>query len=472
MSEIGGEHLVPVVLAGGVGSRLWPVSRTHFPKQFQSLLDERSFLQATLQRAARVTAKAPILVCNEAHRFLVADQCRQVDIDWQRLILEPEGRNSAPAIALAAWQALTQDPEAVLLVLPSDHLIGDEAAFAQAVQVALEGARHGGLVTFGVTPDHAETGYGYIEVDDPGAGLQPVKSFVEKPDTATAERYLAAGNYLWNSGMFVLGAQAYLDELQRWQPEIAEKTREAMTSSVADMDFLRPGAAFLESPADSIDYAVMERTAHAQVLPVSFGWNDIGSWSAIAEALPADGNGNNLQGDVVAVDTRRSYVRAGSRLVGTLGVDDLVVVETSDAVLVARRDRVQDVKTIVQQLVEAQRTEHLHHAEVFRPWGSYEGIAEGDRYQVKCIKVAPGAALSLQMHHHRSEHWIVVRGTARVTREDEVFTLGENESTYIPRGAVHRLENPGKLALELIEVQVGPYLGEDDIERFDDVYGR
>lgn len=472
MSQTTDAHVVPVILAGGVGSRLWPVSRTYFPKQFQKLLGEQSFLQATLLRAAKVTDAAPILVCNEEHRFLVAEQCRQINEQWDQLILEPQGRNSAPAIALAAWQAVSNDPDAILLVLPSDHLIADEQAFADAVAAAAAGAAQGGLVTFGVTPSRAETGYGYIEVADPKAGLQCVRSFVEKPDCATAERYLAAGNYLWNSGMFVLGAQAYLDELAKHSPSMAECTREAMASAQSDMDFLRPGAAFLDSPADSIDYAVMEKTDHAQVVPVDFGWNDIGSWSAIWDESVRDAQGNHLEGDVVSVDTTNSYVRAGSRLVGTLGVDNLVVVETTDAVLVANRDNVQDVKAIVQKLADSQRSEHLFHSEVFRPWGSYEGIAEGDRYQVKCIKVSPGAALSLQMHHHRSEHWIVVRGTARVTREEEVFTLGENESTYIPRGARHRLENPGKLTLELIEVQVGPYLGEDDIERFDDVYGR
>jgi mannose-1-phosphate guanylyltransferase/mannose-6-phosphate isomerase len=386
--------------------------------------------------------------------------------------LEPEGRNSAPAIALAAWAAVAEDPESVLLVLPSDHLVGDVERFAQAVDVAAQGARNGALVTFGVTPQRAETGYGYIQIADPGAGLQSVQSFVEKPTAALAEEYVQAGNFLWNSGMFVLGAQTYLDELTKFNPEMASCTQQAIAESQTDMDFLRPGPSFLNSPADSIDYAVMEKTSHAQVVPVDFAWNDIGSWSAIWDESDRDENGNHLEGDVVAVNAHNSYVRAGERLVGIIGVDNLVVVETTDAVLVANRDQVQDVKLIVQRLSETKRSEHLYHREVFRPWGSYEGIAEGDRYQVKCIKVSPGASLSLQMHHHRSEHWIVVQGTARVTRGDDVFTLGENESTYIPRGAKHRLENPGRLLLELIEVQVGPYLGEDDIERFDDVYGR
>ncbi|MCR9260188.1 MAG: mannose-1-phosphate guanylyltransferase/mannose-6-phosphate isomerase [Pseudomonadaceae bacterium] len=472
MAQDSAPNIIPVVLAGGVGSRLWPVSRSFFPKQFQKLLGEHSFLQATLLRAAAITSSAPILVCNEEHRFLVAQQCREVDQQWGQLILEPEGRSSAPAIALAAWAAVAQDPDAVLLVLPSDHLVGDLELFAQSVQQAAKGARDGGLVTFGVTPERAETGYGYIQVADAQAGLQAVTSFVEKPTEDLAREYVDAGNFLWNSGMFVLGAQTYLNELAEYQPEMASCTKQAMADAQSDMDFMRPGPSFLDSPADSIDYAVMEKTSRAQVLPVQFTWNDIGSWSAIWDESARDDDGNHLEGDVVAVNTHNSYVRAGERLVGIIGVDNLVVVETTDAVLVADRDQVQDVKQIVQRLSETKRSEHLYHREVFRPWGSYEGIAEGDRYQVKCIKVEPGATLSLQMHHHRSEHWIVVQGTARVTREDEVFTLGENESTYIPRGAKHRLENPGRLPLELIEVQVGPYLGEDDIERFEDVYGR
>ncbi len=466
------DRIVPVILAGGTGSRLWPVSRSYYPKQFHKLLGPHSFLQATLLRAAQVSPVAPILVCNEEHRFLVAEQCRAVDVAWDQLILEPEGRNSAPAIALAAWHAVAENPDAVLLVMPSDHLISDEAAFTEAVREAAEGACEGGLVTFGVTPECAETGYGYIQVADPDKGLQAVAQFVEKPNEELAEKYLAAGNYMWNSGMFVLGAQTYLDELALHNEAMARTTREAMANASRDMDFLRPGKSFLDSPADSIDYAVMERTRRAQVVPVNFGWNDIGSWAAIWDQSSRDEQGNHLLGDVVAVDTSNSYINAGHRLIGTIGVDNMVVVETTDAVLVADQSRVQDVKEIVRQLAVGERSEHLYHSEVFRPWGSYEGIAEGNRYQVKCIKVNPGASLSLQLHHHRSEHWIVVKGAARVTREDEVFTLGENESTYIPRGSKHRLENPGRLPLELIEVQVGPYLGEDDIERFEDVYGR
>ncbi len=472
MMDVNLKNIVPVVLAGGSGSRLWPVSRTFYPKQFLKLLGEQSFLQSTLLRAAGVTAARPILVCNEEHRFLVAEQCREVDVVWDQLILEPEGRNSAPAIALAAWQATSVNPDAILLVLPSDHLVSDEQAFAKAVETAAGGAASGGLVTFGVTPDCPEPGYGYIEVEDVGAGLQCVRQFVEKPDAGTAEKYVAAGNYLWNSGMFVLGAQQYLDELAQYAPDMAEATRTSVENATRDMDFLRPSDAFLDSPSDSIDYAVMERTSRAQVVPVSFGWNDIGSWAAIWDESELDEQGNHLKGDVVALDTTNSYIDSPTRLVGTIGIDNVVVIDTKDAVLVADRSRVQEVKEIVGRLEKDGRSEHLYHREVFRPWGSYEGIAEGHRYQVKCIKVNPGASLSLQMHHHRSEHWIVVHGAARVTRGDKEFTLGENESTYIPRGEKHRLENPGKLPLELIEVQVGPYLGEDDIVRFDDVYGR
>ncbi len=464
--------IIPVILAGGIGSRLWPVSRSYLPKQFHKLLGPRSFLQDTLVRAGKITSSEPIIVCNDEHRFLVAEQCREVGVGWDQLILEPEGRDSAPAIALAAWYALSRYPDAILLVLSSDHLVRDVDAFTAAVKEAAAGAAEGSLVTFGVTPDRAETAYGYIEVADIAGGLQPVLSFVEKPDLETAGRYLESGQHLWNSGMFVLGASTYVEELKQHNPAMAQATEQAMADAAEDLDFLRPGASFLDSPADSVDYAVMEKTAHAQVVPVNFGWNDIGSWAAIWDESGRDDEGNHIEGDVVAVDTTNSFVKAGSRLIGTIGVENLVIVETSDAVMVADRDRVQDVKKIVNELEATERSEHLYHREVFRPWGSYEGIAEGERYQVKCIKVQPGASLSLQLHNHRSEHWVVVRGTARVTLEDEEFTLGENESTYIPRGCKHRLHNPGKMVLVLVEVQVGPYLGEDDIERFDDVYGR
>ncbi len=466
--------VVPVILAGGSGSRLWPLSRELFPKQFHSLFGAGSLLQSTLQRAARVMTGQPVIVCNEEHRFLVAEQCRELGIDPDSIILEPEGRNTAPAIGLAAHRARSVHGDAILLVLPSDHLVADEEAFVEAVAAAVAAAEQGALVTFGIQPTAPETGYGYIQAGAQGAGAAavPVRSFVEKPDAATARAYLDSGDYYWNSGMFVFGAAGYLSELERWQPDMAARVDAAHQSARADMDFLRPGPEFLQCPAESVDYAVMEHTDHAKVVPVAFGWSDVGSWSALWEVSPHDEHGNHLSGDVLAIDSRNSYVLARDRLVGTVGVEDLIVVETADAVLVAARDRVQDVKQVVSRLKDSRREECLTHQEVFRPWGSYQGVQQGARYQVKRIKVKPGQRLSLQMHHHRSEHWIVVCGTAEVTRGEEVFTLTENESTYIPLGVTHRLANPGKLDLELIEVQVGAYLGEDDIVRFEDQYGR
>lgn len=467
-----GEPVVPVILAGGVGARLWPVSRTYYPKQFHRLLGEHSFIQQTVLRAREVTGEAPIVVCNEEHRFMVAEQLRAIGVGWHKLILEPEGRSSAPAIALAAVCALEKDANSVLLVLPSDHLIEDQAAFKAAVKVAAQGAKKGGLVTFGVQPDRPETGYGYIQVANGQGGLQAVASFVEKPQLAVAQDYLASGNYLWNSGMFVLSAQSYMDELSEFQPQMAAACTEAMHNASTDMDFLRPSDAFLASPSDSIDFAVMEKTAHAMVVPVDFGWNDIGAWDAIFAESERDAEGNHFRGDVISIDTTDSLVIGGKRLIGTVGLKDVIIVDTADAVLVADRSRVQDVKAIVAQLASDDREEPHYHTEVFRPWGSYEGLVDGERYQVKCIRVKPGASLSLQLHHHRSEHWVVVKGAGRITRGEESFILSENQSTYIPQGVKHRLENPGAQELELIEVQVGSYLGEDDIERFDDVYGR
>ena len=464
--------VIPVVLAGGVGSRLWPVSRTYYPKQFHALFGEQSFLQSTILRAARATEAAPIIVCNEEHRFIVAEQARAIGASNPRMILEPEGRNSAPAIALAACAAMTQAEDAILLVLPSDHLVSDLDAFAGAVAAAVAGAEQGKLVTFGITPTRPETGYGYIKIGSADAGLQDVVSFVEKPDASTAAEYLSSGQYLWNSGMFVLGAAEYLQQLELFLPDVSACCRDAIAGAEIDMDFIRPGAKFLQSPSQSIDFAVMEKTEHAQVVPVSFGWNDIGSWDAICDESSQDPTGNHLSGDVVAIDTNNSLIMALDRLIGALGLSDLIVVETADAVLVADRSRVQDVRQLINQLAIDDRIEQHYHREIYRPWGSLEGIDEGERYSVKCIRVKPGAAISLQRHHHRSEHWVVVKGTGRITRGEEVFDLAENESTYIPRGVKHRLENPGKIMLEMIEVQVGSYLAEDDIERFDDDYGR
>jgi mannose-1-phosphate guanylyltransferase/mannose-6-phosphate isomerase len=466
--------LVPVVLSGGVGSRLWPVSRELHPKQFLPLAGELSMLQDTLHRTVGLDAAAAVVVCNEEHRFMVAEQLRQVDLQASALILEPEGRNTAPAVALAALQVVADDPEAVLLVLPADHLIQDVPAFACAVSEALPLAQDGRLMTFGVVPNAAETGYGYIKCGESlGAELYDLERFVEKPDLATAQSYLDSGNYLWNSGMFLLRAATYLDQLAVHAPQMLEHCKAAMAGATRDMDFIRPDApAFLASASDSIDYAVMEKTDLGGVVALDCGWSDVGAWSALWEVAVRDEKGNASQGDVITEACTDSYFRSDSRLIAAIGVRNLVVVETPDAVLVADRDSVQDVKKIVNRLKAENRPEAHLHQRVYRPWGSYESLVVADRFQVKRIVVNPGQTLSLQMHHHRAEHWIVVAGTAEVTCEDKVFMLGEDESTYIPLGHKHRLANPGRIPLELIEVQSGTYLGEDDIVRFEDVYGR
>ncbi len=469
--------IVPVVLSGGSGSRLWPLSRELYPKQFLPLAGELTMLQETVQRLDGLADLAPpLVVCNEEHRFLVAEQLRQTGQAPSAIVLEPEGRNTAPAIALAALQAITAHDDPVLLVLPADHVIRDTEALRRAIGCAVEAASGGDLVTFGVVPDAVETGYGYIRLGKALEGATrayPVAAFVEKPDFATAETYVNSGEYLWNSGMFVFQAQRYLQELERFAPAIAAACREAYARRSGDRDFVRPDAeSFKASPADSVDYAVMEKAANVKVVPLAAGWNDVGAWSALWQIGTRDADGNVVHGDVLCEDTRDSYIHGGARLVATVGLRDCVVVETADAVLVAHKERVQEVKALVTRLKEGGRSEALLHRRVYRPWGSYEGVDQAERFQVKRISVNPGAALSLQMHHHRAEHWIVVRGTARVTRGDEVFLLSENESTYIPLGVRHRLENPGKVALELIEVQSGAYLGEDDIVRFEDVYGR
>jgi len=466
--------LVPVLLSGGVGSRLWPVSREAHPKQFLPLAGELSMLQDTLKRTAGLKASATLVVCNEEHRFMVAEQLRQVNITSGGIILEPEGRNTAPAVALAALQAVGSDPEAILLVLPADHLIQDIGAFVAAVETAIPLARQGQLMTFGVVPSAPETGYGYIKCGEQLEGdLYQLDRFVEKPDAATAAEYVARGDYLWNSGMFLLGAAVYLEELEKFAPDMLKACRESMESASKDLDFVRPGReAFLSSPGDSIDYAVMEKTRKGAVASLNCGWSDVGAWSALWEVADRDADGNAQIGDVIADNCSNSYLRSESRLVAATGVDNLVVIETADAVLVADRDKVQDVKRIVTRLKSSQRSEASLHRRVYRPWGSYESLVTADRFQVKRIVVNPGETLSLQMHHHRAEHWIVVHGTAEVTCEDKVFMLGEDESTYIPLGHKHRLANPGRIPLELIEVQSGAYLGEDDIVRFEDVYGR
>jgi len=466
--------LTPVLLSGGVGSRLWPVSREAHPKQFLPLAGELSMLQETLQRTSGLSAAAPMVVCNEEHRFMVAEQLRQLKVQSGSLILEPEGRNTAPAVALAALKAIESDPEAVLLVLPADHLIKDVESFAAAVSRAEPLAREGRLMTFGVVPTSPETGYGYIKCGDSlSDDLFGLERFVEKPDLATAQSYLEAGGYLWNSGMFLLRAQTYLEELEQHAPQMLDCCRKAMSQATADMDFVRPDAkAFGLCPSDSIDYAVMEKTSLGGVVSLDCGWSDVGAWSALWEVGDQDEQGNVSKGDVILDNCEGSYFRSDSRLIAATGLTNVVVVETPDAVLVADRDRVQDVKRIVNQLKDSQRTEASLHRRVYRPWGSYESLVTEDRFQVKRIVVNPGQTLSLQMHHHRAEHWIVVKGTAEVTCEDKVFMLGEDQSTYIPLGHKHRLANPGQISLELIEVQSGTYLGEDDIVRFEDVYGR
>ncbi len=466
--------ITPVLLSGGVGSRLWPVSREAHPKQFLSLAGELTMLQDTLRRTGGLEQTAPIVVCNDEHRFMVAEQLRQLDLEPGALILEPEGRNTAPAVALAALDALGRDPEALLLVLPADHVIRDVEAFVAAVGRAAPAAREGRLMTFGVVPDAPETGYGYVKCGDAiGEGLFGLERFVEKPDRETAAGYLASGDYLWNSGMFLLRAADYIEELGRYAPAILEACRAAMAGAEEDLDFVRPDPdAFRACPSDSIDYAVMERTARGGVAALDCGWSDVGAWSALWDVAQRDEAGNACVGDVILEVCSDSYFRSDSRLVAAIGVADLIVVETPDAVLVADRHRVQDVKRIVSRLKSDNRPEAFLHRRVYRPWGSYESLVSSDRFQVKRIVVNPGQRLSLQMHHHRAEHWIVVHGTAEVTCEDRVFMLGEDESTYIPLGHRHRLANPGRIPLELIEVQSGSYLGEDDIVRYEDVYGR
>ena len=460
-----------VLLSGGSGTRLWPLSREAYPKQFLPLAGEATMVQDTWSRAAALTTLKPIVVANEEHRFLVAEQLRQIGAPVPDIVLEPVGRNTAPAIAAAALQARAAGADPVLLVLPSDHVVRDVPAFHAAVREALPAAGDGALVTFGIRASAPETGFGYIQAG-PGEGVRKVLRFVEKPDAETARAYLASGDHVWNSGMFLFRASRYLDEIARFRPDILDAVRRAFDAASRDGDFVRlEREAFAASPSDSIDYAVMEKTSDARVLPVDIGWNDVGSWSALWDVSDQDEHGNAGHGDVIAVDSRNSYAYS-RRLVALVGVDDLVVVETDDAVLVARKDRVQQVKDVVARLKADQRSHAVMHREVHRPWGSYDSVDVGNGFQVKRIKLKPGARLSLQSHAHRAEHWVVVRGTARVTRDNDVFDLHANQSTYIPLGARHRLENPGVDQLELIEVQSGDYLGEDDIVRYEDVYGR
>ena len=464
-------NIQPVILSGGSGTRLWPLSREAYPKQFLPLAGELTMLQATWQRVAPIASRGPLVIANEEHRFVAAEQLQQVGAEPAAIILEPVGRNTAPAIAVAALEATGEGADALLLVLPSDHVITNEAAFRTAVEAATSAAEAGKLVTFGIVPTGPETGYGYIKAAD-GQGVRAVERFVEKPDLDTATGYVASGQYYWNSGMFLFKASRYLQELERLQPGMLSACRQAWQSARRDADFTRLDKdAFTAVPSDSIDYAVMEKTADAVVVPLDAGWNDVGSWTALRDVSQQDGDGNAHQGDVIAIDCRNTYAYA-QRLVALVGLDDVIVVETDDAVLVGNADRMQEVKTVVAQLKAGGRSEATWHRKVYRPWGAYDSIDNGERFQVKRITVKPGGTLSLQMHHHRAEHWIVVSGTAEVTRGDEVILLSENQSTYIPLGVTHRLRNPGKLPLELIEVQSGSYLGEDDIVRFEDTYGR
>ena len=467
--------LIPVILSGGAGTRLWPLSRELYPKQLLALLGPRTMLQQTALRVDGLDCAAPIVVCNEAHRFLVAEQLRALKQTPRAIILEPFGRNTAPAIALAALAAVRDaggvDP--LLLVLPADHVIRDTAVFVQTVRTALAAAQQGQLVTFGIVPKAPETGYGYIQRGAPQGAAYAIARFVEKPDVARARQFLEAGDYYWNSGMFLFRAGRYLAELERLAPQMAAACRAAFEAGHADLDFTRLDAhAFERCPSDSIDYAVMEKTAGAVVVPLDAGWSDVGSWSALYEASEADADGNVAHGDVLAEDSAGCYLYAESRLVATVGLKDHVVVETKDAVLVAPRNRVQDVKKLVNRLKEQGRYEHALHREVFRPWGSYDRIESGPRFVVNRLRINPGASQSLQQHHHRAEHWVVVTGTARITRGEDVFLLEENQSAFIPIGVIHRIENPGRIALHLIEVQSGSYLGEDDIVRLQDQYGR
>ncbi|MGH1537524.1 MAG: mannose-1-phosphate guanylyltransferase/mannose-6-phosphate isomerase [Gammaproteobacteria bacterium] len=467
--------LIPVILSGGTGSRLWPLSRKLYPKQFIPLKGDKSLYQSTLERIASLEEVGGVVtICNDEHRFMAAEQARLSNIKNSEIILEPIGRNTAPAITIAALHAMNQQANARLLVLPADHILGDQKQFSHAIEQACQAAENN-LVTFGVVPSRVETGYGYIkhEQDEVSDSAYPVTEFVEKPDFNTAEKYIENGNYLWNSGMFLFRAELFLQEIKQHQPEIYQACQKAIEKGEKDLDFIRLDEnSFSNAPSISVDYAVMEKTTKAVVVPLESGWSDVGSWHSLWESFEHDEQNNATYGDVVEEDCNSCFIHANHRLVTAVGVKDHVIVETADAVLVAPHDRAQDVKKIVDKLKQAKRDEVDIHPKVYRPWGAYETIDIEDRFQVKRITVSPLQKLSLQSHHHRAEHWIVVKGTARVTCGEKEFLLSENESTYIPIGTKHRLENPGKIPLELIEVQSGTYLGEDDIERYDDDYGR
>lgn len=463
--------LVPVILSGGSGTRLWPLSRQHYPKQLLPLINESTMLQDTALRMHGIDAESPTVICNEDHRFLVAEQLRQLGLTDASIVLEPSGRNTAPAIAVAALREKRKD--AVLLVLAADHVIEDVEGFQKHVRDGFDLALSGSMVTFGIEPSSPETGYGYIKAGAALTNAFKIDQFVEKPNLATAESYLDAGNYYWNSGMFMFRADRYIEELEKFSPDILVAVRKSFLEAQKDLDFVRlDKESFSDCPADSIDYAVMEKTESAVVIPIDVGWSDVGSWSSLWEVSEKDGSGNHFAGDVLSTDSGNNFVHSEGRLVALVGVDDMVVVDTADALLVASKDKVQEVKSIVSQLESRGSLEHQYHRKVYRPWGHYDSIDSEVGFQVKRITVNPGASLSLQMHHHRAEHWIVVAGTAEVTCGDKVFAVNRNESTYIPLGEKHRLRNLTDEPLELIEVQSGDYLGEDDIVRFDDIYGR
>ncbi|MEH6503178.1 MAG: mannose-1-phosphate guanylyltransferase/mannose-6-phosphate isomerase [Cycloclasticus sp.] len=464
--------IIPVVLSGGSGSRLWPLSRKSRPKQFLAISSDKTMFQDTLLRLdAPNISSQPMVICSDDHRFMVAEQLRELDITAESIILEPTGRNTAPALTIAS---LASDPEAILLILPSDHVIADKEAFHQAISIAQPLAESGQIVTFGIVPTHVETGFGYIEAGDSSNNdWLPVARFVEKPNAETAQTYLDSDHFFWNSGMFMFKASRLLSEMKSFRPDIVDACSDAFNKAIKDMDFTRlDSTTFGLCPSDSIDYAVMEKTDKAIVVPLDAGWSDLGSWASLWEAGVKDSNNNIIKGDVLQKSSTNCYIHSEHRLVTTLGLDKVIVVETADAVMVAHPDHVQDVKALVDQLKDENRSESESHRQIYRPWGKYDSVDAGERYQVKRITVNPGAKLSVQMHHHRAEHWIVVSGTAKVTIDGKEQLLAENQSTYVPIGSIHSLENPGKVPVEMIEVQSGSYLGEDDITRYEDLYGR